>query len=60
MTTDLNTPSAPAEAAAGAATRRKGTLLIVDDEEGPRLSLRVVFKDEFDILLAADGPTAID
>jgi hypothetical protein len=25
---------------------QKRTLLIVDDEEGPRQSLRVVFKDE--------------
>jgi two-component system sensor histidine kinase/response regulator len=39
-------------------TRR--TLLIVDDEEGPRQSLRVVFKSEYDLLLASDGPTAID
>jgi len=39
--------------------RRKGTLLVVDDEEGPRLSLRVIFKDDYDVLMAADGPTAI-
>ena len=39
---------------------RRGTLLVVDDEEGPRQSIRVVFKDEFDILMAADGPTAIE
>lgn len=40
--------------------KRKGTLLIVDDEEGPRMSLRVVFKDEYDLLLAGDGATAIE
>jgi two-component system, sensor histidine kinase and response regulator len=40
-------------------TRRR-TLLIVDDEEGPRQSLRVVFKSEYDLLLAGDGPTAIE
>jgi signal transduction histidine kinase len=40
-------------------TPRKPTLLIVDDEEGPRQSLRVVFKDDFHLLLAGDGPTAI-
>jgi two-component system sensor histidine kinase/response regulator len=40
--------------------RRKGTLMIVDDEDGPRQSLQVVFKGEYDLLLAADGPTAID
>src|SRR3989441_4050472 len=39
---------------------RKGTLLIVDDEDGPRQSLRFIFKDEYEILMAADGPTAIE
>jgi len=41
-------------------SRRRGTLLVVDDEEGPRQSLRVVFKDEYEILLASDGLTAIE
>jgi len=40
--------------------RRKGTLLIVDDEDGARQSLRVIFKDDYDILMAADGATAIE
>ena len=40
--------------------RRKGTLLIVDDEEGPRMSLYFVFKDEYDCILASDGATAIE
>ena len=39
---------------------RKGTLLIVDDEDGPRQSLRVIFKDDYEIHLAADGPAAVD
>jgi signal transduction histidine kinase len=38
----------------------RGTLLIVDDEEGPRQSLRVVFKDEYNLLIASDGPRALE
>jgi signal transduction histidine kinase len=36
------------------------TLLIVDDEEGPRQSLRVVFKEDYDLLIAGDGPRALE
>jgi signal transduction histidine kinase len=39
--------------------KRKGTLLVVDDEDGPRQSLRVIFKDDFEVLMASDGPSAI-
>jgi two-component system, sensor histidine kinase and response regulator len=38
----------------------KRTLLVVDDEEGPRQSLRVVFKDEYNLLMANDGTRAIE
>ena len=40
--------------------RRRGTLLIVDDEDGARQSLRVIFKDDYDLLMAADGATAVE
>jgi signal transduction histidine kinase len=39
--------------------KRRGTLLVVDDEDGARQSLRMVFKDDYDLLMAEDGPTAI-
>src|SRR4029079_17998549 len=41
-------------------SKRRGTLLVVDDEEGPRQSLRVIFKDDYDILMAEDGAHAIE
>jgi two-component system sensor histidine kinase/response regulator len=39
--------------------RHKGTLLIVDDEDTVRQSLRIVFKDDYHIIMVADGATAI-
>ena len=36
------------------------TLLIVDDEDGPRQSLRVVFKDDYNLLLASNGARAVE
>ena len=43
-----------------APAKRRGLILIVDDEDGPRQSLRVIFKDDYDLLMAEDGPTAIE
>jgi signal transduction histidine kinase len=43
----------------GADTASKPTLLIVDDEEGPRQSLRIVFKNDYHVLVASDGLEAI-
>lgn len=43
-----------------AVSRRRGTLLVVDDEDGPRQSLRVIFKDEYEIFMASDGASAIE
>jgi len=40
--------------------RKRGAILIVDDEEGPRLSMRFVFKDDYEVYTAADGATAIE
>src|SRR5215467_655425 len=57
MTTTMQAV-APAEPAL--VPRRRPTLLVVDDEEGPRQSIRVIFKDDYEILMASDGPTAIE
>lgn len=43
-----------------ASSQSKRTLLIVDDEEGPRQSLRVVFKEDYNLLMANDGARAIE
>jgi signal transduction histidine kinase len=41
-------------------TSVKPTLLIIDDEEGPRQSLRIVFKNDYQVLLASNGPDALE
>ena len=38
---------------------QKPLLLVVDDEEGPRTSLKVVFKNEYEVLLASNGVDAL-
>jgi two-component system sensor histidine kinase/response regulator len=40
--------------------KNRRTLLIVDDEEGPRQSLRVVFKDDYNLFLASNGLRALE
>jgi signal transduction histidine kinase len=55
----LEASDAIAEIIEATPAKRRGTLLIVDDEDGPRQSLRVIFKDDYDLLMAEDGPTAI-
>jgi signal transduction histidine kinase len=59
MSSSTTSDTATAVSTPAPAPKRKGTLLIVDDEEGPRQSLRVIFKDDYDLLMAGDGATAI-
>src|ERR1700685_2433276 len=51
---------ATTDLAAFAVPPQRRTLLIVDDEEGPRQSLRVVFKEDYNLLMANDGARAIE
>jgi two-component system, sensor histidine kinase and response regulator len=39
---------------------KRRTLLVVDDEEGPRQSINVIFKDHYEVLQAASGAEAIE
>lgn len=54
------TPSPLRSASVSEAAASRPTLLIVDDEEGPRQSLRVVFKELYDVVLADSGPRALE
>lgn len=38
---------------------KKPILLICDDEEGPRQSLRIVFKNDYQVVVASNGPDAL-
>lgn len=43
-----------------AAPEKPATLLVVDDEEGPRESLRLVFERDYRVLLASNGLEALE
>ncbi len=57
--TPIETVTAANEAVPAVAPRPRNTLLIVDDEDGPRQSLQVIFKEDYNILMASSGPQAI-
>jgi DNA-binding NtrC family response regulator len=42
------------------APARRGTVLVVDDEEGVRASYRVILEDEYTVLEAEDGARALE
>jgi two-component system sensor histidine kinase/response regulator len=54
------TSATTSESGSESADKPRRTLLIVDDEEGPRQSLRVVFKEEYDLLVASNGHDALE
>ena len=54
-------PVRPVEPSPNAAKEtRRPTLLIVDDELGLRQSLKLIFKNDYELLLADNGPLAIE
>lgn len=54
------TPSPLQSGSASESAAPRPTLLVVDDEEGPRQSLRVVFRELYDVVLADSGPRALE
>lgn len=60
LTNSSVTLSPPQSASVSEAPPARRTLLVVDDEEGPRQSLRVVFKDLYDVQLASSGLEALE
>src|SRR5215472_14122122 len=56
----LTTPTLAPLPEMPATPNRRGTLLVVDDEDGPRLSLKVIFKDTYNLLMADYGAKAIE
>lgn len=52
--------SSATPASATAPASQRPTLLVVDDEEGPRLSLRMVFKSDFVVHAVDNGEKAVE
>src|ERR1041385_7925636 len=59
MASDTTPPLPAAEAPKPLSKTGLQTLLVVDDEEGPRQSIRIVFKEEYNVLIADNGPAAL-
>jgi signal transduction histidine kinase len=55
----LSTSDSPVPRSENTGGSGKLTLLIVDDEEGPRQSLRIVFKHDYNVVVASNAPDAI-
>lgn len=53
-------PRAAEPSAEAPVPTRRRTLLIVDDELGLRQSLKLIFKNDYELLLADNGPLAIE
>jgi CheY-like chemotaxis protein len=49
-----------AEVLDGATLTRRGTVLVVDDEEGVRASVRAILEDTCDVLEAEHGGAALE
>lgn len=39
---------------------QRPTLLVIDDEEGPRVSVKIIFKDDYNVVLAKSGEAAVE
>jgi signal transduction histidine kinase len=55
----MNSESVAIQGASSVSDTRKFTLLVVDDEEGPRQSLRMVFRNEFNVHTVDNGDKAL-
>jgi two-component system sensor histidine kinase/response regulator len=56
----LSPPASPSKSAPTPVVNHRPTLLVVDDEDGPRQSLKIVFKNDYNVLLAHDGASALE